>query len=451
MEHHSNIVPWQLLCEERGAVLRAVPINDKGELIWEEYEKLVGPRTKLVAVVHLSNSLGTINPVRQMIELAHQRGARTLVDGAQSVSRLRIDVQELDCDFFVFSGHKIYGPTGIGVLYGKADLLEAMPPYQGGGTMIRNVTIAKTTYADLPNKFEAGTPHIAGAVGLGVALNYLESLGIENVTAHEELLLRRARKRLIDLAGVRLIGDAAEHAGVLSFIVEEPPVSSLDIGTRLDLEGIAVRTGHHCCQPVMDRFAIPSTTRASFGVYNTAEEVDAFADALSEIIAQARAREKTTVAPEGPVYPRAAAASPQAAADEIAEVFDFLENWTERYQYLIELGEDLPGLPNACRTEANRVRGCQSTVFFSLRKRPATTDIVEFLGDSDADIVRGLIGVLQRVYSGQRAADIVHFDIEGFFARLGLDQHLSMGRRNGLAAMVQRIRNFSATLAPTPK
>jgi cysteine desulfurase/selenocysteine lyase len=451
MEHHSNIVPWQMLCEDRGAVLRVVPINDKGELVWDEYEKLVGPRTKLVAAVHLSNSLGTINPVRQMIELAHQRGARFLVDGAQSAAHLPIDVQELDCDFFVFSAHKVYGPTGIGVLYGKAELLEAMPPYQGGGDMIRSVTFAKTTYADLPNKFEAGTPDISGTVGLAAALTYLRSLGVENVAAHEATLLRRARHRLGEIAGVRLIGNAAEQGGVVSFVVEDPPISTLDIGTRLDLEGVAVRTGHHCCQPVMDRFGIPGTARASFAVYNTAEEVDAFADALEEIVARARTGERTTPAAAEPGYPRAAAASPQTAADEIAEVFEFLDTWNDRYEYITELGKDLPALPDAFRTEANRVRGCQSTVYFSLRKRPGTADVIDFLGDSDAILVRGEIALLQRVYAGQRAADMLAFDIEGFFARLGLDQHLSMNRRNGLAAMVQRIRTFAATLATTPK
>jgi cysteine desulfurase/selenocysteine lyase len=451
MEHHSNIVPWQMLCEDRGAVLRVVPINDRGEIIWEEYDKLVGPRTRLVAAVHLSNSLGTINPVRQMIELAHQRGARFLVDAAQSSAHLPIDVQELDCDFLVFSGHKLYGPTGIGVLYGKAELLEALPPYQGGGDMIRSVTFAKTTYADLPNKFEAGTPNIAGTVGLAAALSYLQSLGMDNVAAHDALLVRQAKHRLGEIAGVRLIGDAAEQAGAVSFVVEQPPLSALDIGTRLDLEGIAVRTGHHCCQPVMDRFGIPGTARASFGVYNTVEEIDLFADALEEIVARARTGERTTAAVAEPVYPRPAAASPQAAADEIAEVFEFLDTWNDRYEYITELGKDLPPLPDAYRTDANRVRGCQSTVYFSLRKRPGTADVVDFLGDSDAILVRGEIGLLQRVYSGQKATDVLAFDVEGFFARLGLDQHLSMGRRNGLAAMVQRIRSFAASLVPPAK
>ncbi len=449
MEHHSNIVPWQMLCEQTGAVLRVVPISDDGEFLLDEYEKLLSDRTRLVSVVHVSNSLGTIVPVRRVIELAHARGALVLLDGAQSAPHLPIDVRELDCDFFVLSGHKIYGPTGIGALYGKAHLLERMPPYQSGGDMIKSVTFAKTTYADLPSKFEAGTPHIAGAVGLGAALDYVQSVGLERIAAHEEALLRYATEKMQQLPGVRLIGNAPHKTAVISFVIEEPPMASLDIGTKLDLEGIAVRTGHHCCQPVMDRFDIPGTTRTSFAMYNTMAEVDCFIDALRDILAGAASKHQPTASARvaEPAYPRAAADSPQAAADELAEEFELFDDWVERYQYLLDRGEEVPALPDVFRTEANRVRGCQSTVFLSARKRPGSTDVVEFLADSDADLVRGLIAVLQRLYSGQRAEDILEFDIEGFFARLGLDQHLTLGRRNGLAAMVQRIRQFAATLS----
>jgi cysteine desulfurase/selenocysteine lyase len=446
MEHHSNIVPWQMLCEQTGAVLRVVPISDDGEFLLDEYEKLLSDRTRLVSVVHVSNSLGTINPVRRIIELAHARGALVLLDGAQAAPHLPIDVQELDCDFFVMSGHKVYGPTGIGALYGKAPLLERMPPYQGGGDMIKSVTFAKTTYADLPNKFEAGTPHIAGAIGLGVALDYIESVGRESIVAHEEALLRYATERIREIPGVRLIGNARQKAAVISFVVEEPPIAALDIGTRLDLEGIAVRTGHHCCQPVMDRFGIPGTTRLSFGLYNTTAEIDAFVDALRGLIADAAAKNQPATQAREPIYPRASADSPQAAAEELLEEFELFNDWVERYQYLIDRGEEIPPLPDAFRTEANRVRGCQSTVYLWARKKPGTSDVIEFLADSDADIVRGLLALLERLFSGQKAADILSFDVEGFFARLGLDQHLTLGRRNGLAAMVQRIRHFAATL-----
>jgi cysteine desulfurase/selenocysteine lyase len=450
MEHHSNIVPWQMLCEQTGAVLRVIPMNDAGELLLDEYEKLLNERTRLVSVVYVSNSLGTVNPVRRIIERAHARGVPVLLDGAQAVPHLPVDVQELDCDFFALSGHKLYGPTGIGVLYGKARLLEAMPPYQGGGEMIRSVTFAKTTYADIPARFEAGTPNIAGAVGLGAALDYVQAVGRENVAAHEEMLLRYATEKVRQVPGVRILGNAAHKAAVISFVADDPPISSLDLGTRLDLAGIAVRTGHHCCQPVMDRFAVPGTVRASFAMYNTTEDIDRFVDALKEIVAAAAGKARpaavATTSAE-PNYPPAVAPSPQAAAEELIDFFDFLDSWTERYEYLIDMGEKLPPLPDEYRTEANRVRGCQSTVFLTARKRPGTADVVEFLADSDADIVRGLIALLARVFSGQRASEVLAFDVTGFFTRLGLDQHLTLGRRNGLAAMVQRIRRFAAELA----
>jgi cysteine desulfurase/selenocysteine lyase len=281
MEHHSNIVPWQILCEEKGAVLRVVPINDKGELVLEEYEKLLTPRTRFVSIVHLSNALGTINPVRQMIALAHQRNVPVLVDGAQAVPRLPVDVQELDCDFYVFSGHKLYGPTGIGVLYGKAALLEQMPPYQGGGDMISSVTFAKTTYNALPHKFEAGTPHIAGTIGLEAAIDYVREIDLDAVSAHEEHLLAYATDAIVEVPGVRLVGTARKRAGVLSFVLDG--VHPHDIGQILDQEGVAIRTGHHCCQPVMDRFHVPATARASFGVYNTKEDVDALVAGLHKV------------------------------------------------------------------------------------------------------------------------------------------------------------------------
>lgn len=273
MEHHSNIVPWQILCEEKGAHLKVAPINDRGELLLDEFAKLVGPRTKIVAVTHVSNALGTVVPLRQIIDIAHSHGVPVLVDGAQAIPHFAVDVQALDCDFYAFSGHKVYGPTGIGVLYGKRALLNAMPPYQGGGDMISSVTFAKTTYNDLPFKFEAGTPDIAGAIALGAALNYIGNLGMDKIAAHESELLNYATEAVGAIPGIRLIGTASDRAGVLSFLLDH--VHPHDLGTILDREGIAIRTGHHCAQPVMDRFGIPATARASFAVYNTKEEVDA--------------------------------------------------------------------------------------------------------------------------------------------------------------------------------
>jgi cysteine desulfurase / selenocysteine lyase len=281
MEHHSNIVPWQILCEEKGARLQVVPIFDSGDLDLASFERLLGPRTKLVAITQVSNALGTVNPVRQMIEMAHGREIPVLVDGAQSAPHLPVDVQALDCDFFVFSGHKIYGPTGIGVLYGKAALLDEMPPYQGGGDMISSVTFEKTIYNKPPYKFEAGTPNIEGAIGLGAAIAYVQAIGMDRIAAHGDLLLAHATREVGAIPGVRLIGTAKEKAGVLSFVLDE--IHPHDVGTILDQEGIAIRTGHHCAQPVMQRYSIPATARASFALYNTIGEVDALAEGIRRV------------------------------------------------------------------------------------------------------------------------------------------------------------------------
>lgn len=281
MEHHSNIVPWQILCDERGARLRVVPINDEGEIILDEYNRLLNERTKIVALVHVSNALGTVNPVKEMIALAHARNIPVLLDGAQAVPHMRVDVRELDCDFYAFSSHKMFGPTGIGVLYGKTSWLEHIPPYQGGGDMIKSVTFEKTTYNDLPYKFEAGTPNIADTIGFGVAIDYLMSLNLHAVAEYDHELLSYATEEVSSINGVRIIGTAQEKAGVLSFVLEG--VHAHDVGTILDSEGIAVRTGHHCAMPVMLRFDVPATVRASFAFYNTKEEVDALAKGIRKV------------------------------------------------------------------------------------------------------------------------------------------------------------------------
>jgi len=272
MEHHSNIVPWQLACEQAGAQLKVIPVNDKGELFMDEYERLLTDRTKIVAVVHVSNALGTINPVEEIIAKAHDKGIPVLLDGAQATPHLKVDVQALDVDFYVFSGHKVFGPTGIGILYGKKKWLDAMPPYQGGGEMIATVTFEKTTYNELPHKFEAGTPDISGAVGLGVALDYIEQIGQQNIAAHEHELLQSATEQLLAIDGLRIIGTADNKASVISFLIDG--AHPYDVGTILDKLGIAVRTGHHCTQPLMERFGIPGTVRASFAAYNNHEDVE---------------------------------------------------------------------------------------------------------------------------------------------------------------------------------
>lgn len=280
MEHHSNIVPWQLLCEQTGAILKIIPINDSGELILEEFEKLLSSKTKLVSIAHISNALGTINPIQTIIDRAHEHNAVVIIDGAQATPHTIVDVQALDCDFYVFSGHKLFGPTGIGVLYGKAHLLEAMPPWQGGGDMIKMVSFEKTLYNDLPYKFEAGTPHIAGVIGLGAAIDYVSTTGLEAIAAYEHELLEYATEKTLEVKGLRLIGTAQQKTSILSFVIDS--IHPHDIGTILDHEGIAIRTGHHCAMPVMTHFNVPATARASFAFYNTFEEVDRLIQALGK-------------------------------------------------------------------------------------------------------------------------------------------------------------------------
>jgi len=281
MEHHSNIVPWQLVCEERGAHLRVAPIDDSGALILEELDRLIGPRTKLVSIAHMSNALGTVNPVREIIALAHAKGVPVLFDGSQAAYHMPVDVQAIGCDFYAATGHKLYGPTGIGFLYGKRDRLEAMPPFLGGGDMIRSVSFEKSTWNDLPHKFEAGTPDISGAVALGTALDYITAIGLDRIEAHERDLLRFGTAALTAVPGLRLIGTAARKASILSFVMDG--VHPHDIGTIVDREGVAIRTGHHCAQPVMDRFGVPATARASLAMYNTREDLETLARALTRV------------------------------------------------------------------------------------------------------------------------------------------------------------------------
>jgi len=281
LEHHSNIVPWQILCSEKSARLRVAPINDEGEVLLDDFADLINERTKLVSIAHVSNALGTINPVREMVELAHRRGIPVLVDGAQAAPHTQIDVQDLDCDFYAFSGHKVYGPTGIGVLYGKSELLEAMSPYQGGGDMIASVSFEKTTYNSLPYKFEAGTPNIAGTIGLGAAIDYVSEIGVDRIARHEHDLLSYGSELLSKILGLRLIGTAKKKAGVLSFVLEG--IHPHDVGTVLDREGIAIRTGHHCAMPLMERFGVPATARASLAVYNTREEIDSLVAGIHKV------------------------------------------------------------------------------------------------------------------------------------------------------------------------
>lgn len=282
MEHHANIVPWQIICEQRKAELKIIPMNEKGELLIEEIEGMISEKTKFISINHVSNSLGTVNRIEDVIKVAHGNNIRIMIDGAQAVQHLSVDLMKLNADFYCFSGHKIYAPTGIGVLYGKKELLGKMPPYQGGGDMIKSVTFEKTVYNDIPNRFEAGTPNIAGAIGLGAAIDYLVSIGIENIAKHEKELLDYATQEIIKIEGVRIIGNAIEKASVLSFVIEE--IHPHDIGTIMDKQGVAIRTGHHCTQPTMDFYGVPATARASFAIYNTKKDVDALINSVKKTI-----------------------------------------------------------------------------------------------------------------------------------------------------------------------
>ncbi len=449
MEHHSNIVPWQMACQGSGATLRVIPMNDRGELLLDEYEKILkSRRVKLVSVVHLSNSLGTINDVNEITTLAHAHGAKVMIDGAQWVAHFPTDVRDIDCDFYAFSGHKIFGPTGIGILYGRRELLEAMPPYQGGGDMIASVTFEKTVYADLPSKFEAGTPHIAGAVGLGAAIDYVTAVGLPNTAAHEQNLLAYATGRMCEIPGVRIIGTAAKKASVLSFVVDDPPMSSHDIGVVLDMENIAIRTGHHCCQPVMDRLKISSTARASLAMYNTRDDIDCFIEQLKNATAhnhQRAVKPTATPLPTSITFASPAAVSTRAAAEELAADFELLPDRDARNSYVIDLGERIPHAFDRLKTMTERVPGCMSEVYLVGRRSPGK-DALEFTADANSDIVRGLIAIMERLYSGQSATEILTFDIEGFFHRIGLDQFISTQRRNGLAGMIKKIRTLANDL-----
>ncbi len=284
IEHHSDIVPWQILCEDRGAILKVIPVDDRGDLLLDELKNLLSPRTKIVAVNHVSNALGTLNPIQDIVQMAHAAGAKVLVDGAQAAPHMRVDVQDLDCDFYVFSGHKAFGPTGIGILYGKEELLNAMPPYQGGGDMIETVTFEKTTYNTLPLKFEAGTPMIAEVIGLGAAIDYLQGIGMDKMHAREQELLAYGTEQIQTVDGLRIIGNARKKGAIISFVVDG--VHALDIGTMLDLKGVCVRTGHHCAQPTMRRFGVTATARASFAFYNTFAEIDQFVAHLQAVVHQ---------------------------------------------------------------------------------------------------------------------------------------------------------------------
>ncbi|MBY4677108.1 SufS family cysteine desulfurase [Marinobacterium arenosum] len=435
LEHHANIVPWQLLAEQTGATIRVVPIRDNGELDLARFRALLNERTRILAVGHASNALGTINPVAEMIRAAKSVGAVTLVDGAQSAAHLPIDVQALGCDFFAFSGHKAFGPTGIGALWGRLELLEQMPPWQGGGEMIERVSFSGTSYNRVPFRFEAGTPNIAGAIGLAAALDYLSAQDRPALLAHEQQLLQRCLEQCSQINGFRPIGQPAERVSLLSFQLDG--LHQQDVGLLLDQQGIAIRTGHHCAMPLMERLGLPGTLRASFAFYNSQEEVDRFAEALQQIVDSQH--ETVAVCPADPFTEMPY--GHQVDAEQLRQQLLAKRDWNSRYREIMLLGRDLPALPDHLKSDDHRLHGCESQAWLVSRVNDAGR--LEFLADSDARIIRGLIAIVLAALNNRSAEQVLAFDIDRYFAELDLLRHLSPSRGNGLRALVEQIHRFA--------
>lgn len=451
LEHHSNIVPWQLICDKTGAKIRVLHATDSGELDLEQLDKLLTSKTRMVAVQHVSNALGTIHDLKPIIARARECGARVLVDGAQWVAHFPTNVSELDCDFYTFSGHKLFAPTGIGVLWGKTELLQSMPPYQGGGDMIERVSFEQTTYAPLPNRFEAGTPDIAGAIGLAAAIKYVQRIGFARIAAYEHELLQYATERMVQVPGLRIIGTAAHKASVISFVLEQPAIAAIDVATALSNEGVAIRTGHHCCMPLMEEMHVPGTCRVSLAMYNTREEVDRLVESLQKMVdarsqRSAAADSSAADADSTITFAAATAASIEEAAEDLIEEFLLFDDRESKTELLMELGQALPSNFASLKAISTPVPGCMSEVYLIGRPMPDAPEKFEFVADSNAEIVRGLIAVLQSIFSGQNAEDVIRFDIESLFRQIGLDQFISSQRRSGLDGMIRRIRTLAEVI-----
>ncbi len=450
LEHHSNIVPWQMACQQTGAELRVLYPNEDGELDLDALSSMLSPRSKMLAIQHVSNALGTIHDVAEICRRAAAAGTRVLVDGAQWIGHYPTDVQDLGCDFYTFSGHKLYAPTGIGVLWGKTDLLEKMPPYQGGGDMIDTVTFEKTTYAPLPNRFEAGTPNIAGAIGLGAAIDYVQHIGFDRIAEHEHRLLAYATDKLHKVSGLRIVGNSPHKAAVISFVLEKPSIAPMDIANALSREGIAIRTGHHCCMPLMNQLQVSGTSRVSLAFYNTLEEVDRLHEVLCQLVSSRSTKldghEGAQRQPQDVTFAAAFAESIAAASEELAEEFLDFDDRESKAELLMELGNEIPRDFEPLKALTTPVPGCMSEVYLVGRPMPAHPDRFEFAADSNAEVVRGLIAILQKLFSGQRAEELIEFDLESFFRRIGLDQFVSTQRRSGLDGMVRRIHTLAQAI-----
>ncbi|MCL6271370.1 SufS family cysteine desulfurase [Sansalvadorimonas sp. 2012CJ34-2] len=447
MEHHANIVPWQQVAQQTGAVIKVIPLNDKGELDLGEFKNLLSRQTKILSVTHVSNALGTINPVKDMVAHARKMGAKTIIDGSQAVAHFPVDVRDINCDFYVFSGHKVYGPTGIGVLYGRHELLAEMPPWQTGGEMIERVSFSGTTFNRPPFRFEAGTPNIAGVIGMAAAIDFLMEQNRSSLMQHEQLLRVRLENGLDRIPGLHRIGTSSKKTAVVSFVVDG--IHGQDIGTMLDKRGIAVRTGHHCAMPLMEALGLSGTVRASLGCYNSIDDVDQIVSALKEIVEEL-GRERDygkEIYTEGweTELPDLYATAPLYNPQYLSSLRDTLlthKNWQDRYRSIMQLAWDLPKLPDEMRVDDMRLSGCESTVWM-YHHYNASEDTLHFAIDSDARIIRGLIVIVMSMLNGRKPAELVNCDVEQLFGELELSNHLSPSRGNGLRAIVQEIRNIA--------
>lgn len=419
LEHHANIVPWQMLAQRCGAIIKVIPLDENGDLNLQSYHQLLSSRTRLVAVTHISNVLGTINPLQEIISSAHNIGAKVLVDGAQAVSHLPVDIQALDADFYVFSGHKVFAPTGIGVLWAKADILQDMPPWQGGGEMIRKVSFSGTEYNDLPFRFEAGTPDIGGAIALGEALHWLGTQDRSLLLQHENQLMQYALDGCQQVKGFQRIGNPSESASLFSFALHNQHPH--DVGLFLDQQGIAVRSGHHCAMPLMEALQVSGTLRASFTFYNTHADVESLVDALEKI----NHIEKTSVA------------SPAIETPNSLEQLTALKGWNNRYRQIMQWGNKLAPMADSLKTTDNLIAGCESLTWVSIEKQPDKT--LHFVADSEARVIRGLISLILTQVQNKTAAEIRQVDFQAIFNQLELERHLSQSRGNGLRAVLDKI------------
>ncbi|MGB0467251.1 MAG: SufS family cysteine desulfurase [Pontibacterium sp.] len=443
LEHHANIVPWQMVAERTGARIRVIPLSESGELNLDAYQQLLNEKTRLVAVTHASNAIGTINPVKAITAMAKSVGAIVLVDGAQALPHFKVDVRDIGCDFYVFSGHKVFAPTGTGALWGREALLEKMPPWQGGGEMIERVSFEGTTFNRLPFKFEAGTPNISGAIGLSSAINWLAQQNRAALEAHESALLNHALDCCSSIKGFKRTGQPDNTVSLLSFTLDQQ--HQQDIGLQLDQMGIAVRTGHHCAMPLMQALGLKGSTRASFAFYNTLDEVERFATALDKISRDTLTQASTAVSvvPEPPE--ESALVSPPSgtglSTDNLLHKLEPLRDWNSRYRELMLLGKNLPPLPAELKTDNNRITGCESNTWLMIQRDKQ--GIYHITADSDARIIRGLITLVLAAYHQKTAQQITQFNIDSYFERLDLHRHLSPSRGNGLHAIVDKIRQVA--------